>query len=136
VTRPRQSRGFQLIELLAAVVLLGIALTLIATLMQATLVGRRHAADQRLALLELSNQMERWAARDWSELVIGPARAVPSTPEIERQLSHPRLELEISEYQGLKRLALTLRWRQGPKLDHAPARLVSYVANRGSDVGR
>jgi hypothetical protein len=82
-------------------------------------------------LIELQNQMERQAAREWATLAPGEPSEIPLAPEVRKTLREPRLVMEVTQMErDLKRIRLELRWRGAGGMDEKPARLTTFVSPR------
>jgi Tfp pilus assembly protein PilV len=107
-------RGVMMLEAIVAGVLLGTLLVVCLQLLSAVVVERRAADQRQLAVLELSNVMERVAARPWSELTPAAVAQEKLSPGASGQLPGGELKIEVStdaKEPAAKHITATLRWQ-------------------------
>jgi hypothetical protein len=134
IDRPHIARpgGFTLAETAAAVVLLGLAMTMTVRMLDALAQQRRSAEQRELALLEAANLLERLTLREWSSLTAERLGAERLSPAAAGRLPAGRLKLDVQdlplgESEPLcRRLEVEIRWR-GPAGEPRPVRLVAWV---------
>jgi len=128
--RSRRRRGFTLIEVGVAGALLLVTMAMTAQALGWMAAERRAADRRREAVQEAANVLERLAARPWAELTPESARALRLSGPARRALPGGELAVDIAERDGLKRIAVTVRWRGRSGGPEAPARLTAWVGRR------
>jgi type II secretory pathway pseudopilin PulG len=130
----RRRTGVSLIEIIAAMGLFSVVVLLVAPAISGVAAVRDEAAQHLIAVLELSNLMERIAARDadgtptqdeLNQLAISDAAA--------RELIDPVLTLTIGEPEGtppMRPLTASLAWRNGAGQYGTPARVTRFLVER------
>ncbi len=122
-------RGLTILETVVAVGLLGALLTGCLRLL-AVAAAQRRAADQRqCAIDELSNVMERVAARPWAELTADAVAGGKPSPAVVGPLAGATLRIDIAAAPGdpnAKRITVTLCWPTGANRPPAEARLSTW----------
>ena len=135
-TSAARRRGFTMVEIVAAVVLLATAMSLTVQILGA-LAAERRAAERRLcAVQEVANLMERVAARPWGEVTPESLKAVSLSPRAQRALPGAELAATVgdaSASRGEKRIGLRLRWRDRAGDWTAPVRLTAWIYRHGGD---
>ena len=131
IARRACRRGFTLIELIVAGALLLAAMAISAQFLGWLAAERRAADRRRAAIQEAAIVLERLAARPWAELTPESARALRLSEPARRALPGGELAVDVSERDGLKRIAVAVRWRGRSGGPEAPARLTAWVARRG-----
>lgn len=127
-------RGFTLLELLAAAVMIGAMLAMVLPLLGWVAAERRAVARRERAALEASNLMERIAARPWEAISneeLGRERLGEAAARV---LPHASLGVEVAELDGppaAKRVAITIRWDDRPGVASSSLRLSAFVHRRG-----
>ena len=123
-------RGFTLLEISAAGILLAVMMTICLQFFRATAAQRRAIQDHRTAIREADNLMERVCARPWEELTPEGVAGVQLSEEARRALGGSQVEIDVTqpddEPDG-KRITVLLRWPAGPD---QPDRSVWLVAWR------
>jgi len=131
-------RGFTLLEIATAGILLVVMLTVSLQFFRAAAAQRRELQHRRTAIQEVANVMERLCARPWQELTPEGAGQVQLAPEVQQALAGGELEIKIDmlqpdgEPEG-KRITVVLRWPAGPSQPDRSVRLTSWRYRRGND---
>lgn len=129
--QPRQARrGITIVELVAALVLLGVAYSLTVSMLASVALQRRSAEQQQVALQHAANLLERTAARSWADLPTGrlstpdpPANLTAVLPELDQ-----RVEVtETKQDENAKRVTVTLSWRNRAGQIVAPVQLTTWI---------
>ncbi|MEN6407144.1 MAG: hypothetical protein ABFC77_11815 [Thermoguttaceae bacterium] len=121
-------RGATLFELMVAGTLLA-ALAVVCLQMTSAIAAQRRAADLRqLAIAELSNAMERFAAKPWAELTVEAAPQLSA--QAAKRLLGAELKFEVSDSKSPKpqarRIKASLRWQDAAGQFVAPITLVTW----------
>lgn len=131
-SRARPRRGFTLVEMSMAALLLAMIMTLTVQILATAVVQRRSADRRQRALYEASNVLERVAS-----LPLG--RLTPDTLKNAKLsdatlLALPKADLKVSitdADHGLKRLVVEVRYSDKGDEVVGPVRLVTYLSDRG-----
>jgi prepilin-type N-terminal cleavage/methylation domain-containing protein len=124
--RPNR-RGFTLLELMLALMLLGLFAALLAPLLLASARERRTAVQEQLALQLAANQLERSTQADWSELdQYAMATAVPVPENIARWLPGVERTVQATATGDGRRIVVTVTWDQRPGVPHKPVVLEGW----------
>ena len=123
-------RGFSLIEMIGACVLLGILLSMAAP-MFAIVARERLATEQRqFALQHAVNLLERARQQAWSNLQPGVLPVPDADQELRTVLPGVERTLEVQPTEGepdSRQLIATIRWKDRGDQFMAPIRLSSWV---------
>jgi Tfp pilus assembly protein PilV len=126
-------RGFLLIEMLAAGVLL-LALTALCVKYFAVTATQRRTLDQRqTALNEAANIMELLTVRPWSDLTSETLAKISLSPETQLTLSDGELKIDLADEDAkpaAKRITVTIRWQDSNGQWNQPVRLVAWRCQR------
>lgn len=127
-------RGYTLIELTIASLLLGTAMGLIAPAL-IWIARERRAADRRQeALQEVQNVLERLTARPWEAVTADLAGETQIDERVRDQLPEAKLSVEVTTVPDdteAKRIAVELKWENGPERPAAPVRLTAWIYRQG-----
>src|SRR5258708_6372984 len=107
-------RGFTIVELIAALILLGILFTLSITVLTVVARERRSAEQRQFAVQHAANLLERTVMRAWSELSPGPQTLEPASAELSLLLPDLERRVEVTQLKpdyDSKLVAVTLRWK-------------------------
>jgi len=129
-------RGFSLMEITAAGILLVAMLVVCMQFFRATAIQRRGLQARRVAIREVANVMERLCARPWQELTLEGVRDAEPSAEVQRLLPDSALEIDVTQPNGEpdeKRIAVVLRWPAGPEQPDRSVRLVAWKYRVGED---
>jgi prepilin-type N-terminal cleavage/methylation domain-containing protein len=121
-------RGFTLMELIAAGVLLGVLLLVCAQVWGVTAAQHRGIQNRQTALRAAANLMERLTTRSWDQLTTAGSADLQLSPATLDMLPDARLEVRIdepAEGESGKRIAVSVRW---PDRDGRPEQSVRLVA--------
>ena len=122
-------RGMMMLEAIVAGVLLSTLLVVCLQMLAATVVQRRASDQRQCALLELSNIMERIAARPWADLTTAAAGQEKLSSLANGELPGAELTIEVStdpKEPNAKRIAATLRWQDRSGRLGAPVTLSTW----------
>jgi Tfp pilus assembly protein PilV len=125
-------RGMMMLEAMVAGVLLGTLLVVCLQMLSAAVVQRRAADQRQCAVLELSNVMERIAARPWANLTTAVVAQEKLSPSADGQLPGAELKIEVStdaKDPNAKRITATLRWHDRSGQLGAPMTLSTWRYN-------
>ena len=132
----RRRRGFTLLEITTAGILLAVMLVVCVQMFRATAAQRQALRDRRIAIREADNVMERLCARAWEELTPKSVRDLPVGEELRQALPGSELEIQLvrpDDEPNAKRITVVLRWpaRSG-RPDHS-IRLVAWRYRQSED---
>jgi type II secretory pathway pseudopilin PulG len=133
----RAQRGFSIIELLLAGVVIAALLTSVVKFLGVAAGQRRGAERRQVALVEASNVMQRITARPWAEVTEASLAEISLSAEAARFLPEGSLAAKLSESPdepAAKRVALEVRWPGPPGAPPHTLRLMSWMYRRqGAD---
>jgi prepilin-type N-terminal cleavage/methylation domain-containing protein len=132
-------RGFGLVELTIATLLLGLAMTIVAQTAGWLAAERRGADRRRRALQEAANLMERLSSRPWDELTPELARDQRLSEPTKAILRDGALEVAVAPEASdpkAKRIAIRIQWGDPSAGLVAPVRLVGWVHRRDRKGGK
>ena len=121
-------RGFSLLEVGAAGILLVVMLAVCAQFFRATATQHREVQHRRTALRAADNVMERLCARPWQELTPESLAALQLDERIEQALPGSQLDVDVAPSEddpNAKRITVVVRW---PAVSDQPDRVVGLVA--------
>jgi Tfp pilus assembly protein PilV len=122
-------RGMTLVELFVAATMLGMLLVVCVQLLSATAAQRRAADQRQLAIMELSNVLERIAARPWADLTPQAFAAEKPSAEAVEKLPEAELKVEVttpSAEPKAKRITVSLRWQDRNSQFVAPVKITTW----------
>lgn len=129
--RARRRRGITVIELAAAVLLLGVAMSVTAQLLGAIAYERRAVGRREVAAREVGNLMEHLTARPWDRLTPDAVKEVRLSEPTANALPGAELAVTVDEAAAAdvpgKRVAIRLRWHNRAGEFDAPVRLTTWV---------
>jgi prepilin-type N-terminal cleavage/methylation domain-containing protein len=123
-------RGLSLIEVSAAIVLLGALATIVMQSLEWTLVERREAERREIALVEAGNAMERLAAANWESLAPRASAEEPLSAIAKEMLPGGRLTTEVKaagDDPAARRIVVEVRWLNRAGETDQPVRLTTWV---------
>jgi prepilin-type N-terminal cleavage/methylation domain-containing protein len=124
---PHPRRGFTLLELMLALMLLGLFVALLSPLLLASARERRTAVQEQLALQLAANQLERLTLADSSELdQYATATAVPVPENIARWMPEVEQTVQTTATDAGRRIVVTLTWHQRAGVPHRPVVLEGW----------
>lgn len=131
-SRARRRRGITVIELAAAVLLLGVAMSVTAQLLGAIAYERRAVGRREVAAREVANLMEHLTARPWERLTPDAVKEVRLSEPTANVLPGAELTVTVDEAAAApevpgKRVAIRLRWHNRAGEFDAPVRLTTWV---------
>lgn len=125
--------GYSLVELISAMIVLGIVFTISISIL-ATTAKQRIATEQRqFALQYAATLLERATIKEWAGLTEGPQEIPPATDDAKAML--PGLEAnvhvkELTDDGNAKLVAVTVRWTGRAGQVNAPVQLTAWVFPR------
>jgi hypothetical protein len=127
-------RGYLLVELSMATMLLAVAMVLTVQLLGWTASERRAVERHERAVQEAANLMERLTALPWDRATPEAAAAVQLSPSSRQAL--PGCELTASVVSlgtdpPAKRIRVLIRWRNRSGVFEAPVRLTAWIYRSG-----
>jgi Tfp pilus assembly protein PilE len=123
-------QGVFLIEVAAALVLLGALAAIVAQTVAWSAAERRASERREIALSEAANAMERLAATDWESLAPEAATEEALSAAAKQMLPGGRITREIQATTGsppAKRIAVEVQYRNQAGEAEAPVRLTTWV---------
>ncbi|WP_298864749.1 prepilin-type N-terminal cleavage/methylation domain-containing protein [uncultured Gimesia sp.] len=126
----RERRGFTLIEMMVAGVLLTAVMMIVVPAIFWVHRERRQTERYQVAIVEVENMMERVVALPFSEVKQSTVDKLALSESALRQLSDADLRIEISEPDQvlqMKKIQIRLGWKDHRGLNVAPVRLTSWV---------
>ena len=122
-------RGFTLLELSVAMIILAALMSLSLKWVAATGGQRREARWRQAALGEAANVMERLAGQSWEELTAQQAAKVTLSDEARQALPDGTVAAQVAQPAGdpeAKEIAVTVRWRPRAGTPETQVRLVAW----------
>jgi len=122
-------RGFTILELSVAMIILGALMTLCVKWVGASGAQQREVRWREAALAEAANVMERLAAQKWDELSPERVAKVAISEETRQRLPDGSLAVQVTQSAGepvAKEIAVTVRWRPRTGVPDAQVRLVAW----------
>ncbi len=118
--------GVTIVELVAAMAMMGVALVAFTQVQHALRMAERIAAREAIAMQQLENEAAKIRAASWDDLKEGSAlREV--TPNCREALPDAKLEIHIEDLDeanlSAKRIRITLGWRKDSLRDSMPLSL-------------
>jgi prepilin-type N-terminal cleavage/methylation domain-containing protein len=128
----RRCRGFSLIEVLMAIVLITVGLSSVYYLVAVSIDSNNFSKDTNLAYQAANEQMEHLRQMPYASLLIGNTTFTASTASSMSQLLNAQGTVAInSAGANLKKITLTVEWtRKGPGRDQN-IKLTTLVARYG-----
>jgi Tfp pilus assembly protein PilV len=129
-------RGFTLLEVATAGILLVVMLMICLAFFQAMATQRRAIHHHRVAVQEANNVMERICSRPWEELTPENVSALSLDEQTEQLLPGSKLTVEISQSEDEpagKRITVVIQWPTGPELPDRSVRLVAWRYRQSED---
>lgn len=125
----RARRGFTIVELLVALVILAAAMALVVRVVATAADQRRETARRRTAVQEAANVLERIVARPWEEIDETQLDDVRLSPHAVEALPGAKLKVKVAEDAGrpaARRVAVTLTWNAHGDEAAASTQLVGW----------
>jgi prepilin-type N-terminal cleavage/methylation domain-containing protein len=122
-------KGFSLLELVVAAIVLGTILAVVLKFYAAMVAGELAARHRETAAREAANALERLWQAPYEQLTAEKVRQSRLGEEVREGLPGGELAVEISEPDkepGAKRIVVEVRWRERPNAPPAPVRLVAW----------
>ena len=130
LVRKPTRRGFTLLEVIVAVIVFGVVLSIIANLTRRAIDQRRRLEVRRVALLEVSNALEVLEAEPASRPAPGQRRELAVPEMLGDRLESPRLMTRATALEGMAagvRLDVSLTWMTDHGRRSAPIELSTIV---------
>jgi prepilin-type N-terminal cleavage/methylation domain-containing protein len=128
-------RGYTLLELMTAMIVLGTATATIVPVIGWANAQRRAAESRQIAVLEASNIVERISAQNWDDVTPDAAAKVKLSPSAARSLRDPALTIRVEpvpDTRDVKRISLELRWKNREGDTVVPVRLTRFLYRRST----
>ncbi|MHB1036497.1 MAG: type IV pilus modification PilV family protein [Pirellulales bacterium] len=128
-TRAYRRRGFTLIEVTTAGVVMMIVMGLSVQVLGLVSKQHRAAERRRCALQEAANWMEWWTVQPWNAVTAENAKAAKLSEMAERQLPGGRLKIDVAadgSRPEAKRITIEVQWQNTAGEYETPARLVAW----------
>jgi Tfp pilus assembly protein PilE len=125
--------GMSLMEVSAAIVLLGALATVVMQALEWTLVERREAQRRETAMVEAANAMERLAAEKWESLAPHASAAEPLSAVAKETLPGGRLTTEVTaagDNPAARRIVVEVHWLNRAGEEDKPVRLTTWIHER------
>jgi prepilin-type N-terminal cleavage/methylation domain-containing protein len=125
----KNRRGFNLMEMLAAVVVLTALLVVLAQFLGAVAQQRRVAARRLLAVEEAANAMEQAAALAYAELTPARMQTIQLSQQAQQSLPQAKLTVVVTDEPGPpagKRIVVELSWQNRAGQTGKPVRLTAW----------
>jgi prepilin-type N-terminal cleavage/methylation domain-containing protein len=130
-TSQKSRRGFTLLELIVALILLGTVSTIVIPALGWMGVENRLSLQRQEAVQGLGNLMDELTSRPYADLTTDAAEKLELPEALRNQLPGAKLKVEIAETEpGVKRIRLELGWNQRSGRPIAPLRLTAWVHER------
>ena len=129
MAKPRARTGTTLLELIAAMILFGVAANFAVQTLGGIAQMRRVSERQQFALFEAANVMERLSILPWEELTAEKAAAISLSPEGKRRLNGGEIVVTIEaadETTEVRRIQVEVRWKNSAGEPESPARLTTW----------
>lgn len=133
VCQPPRRRGFTLIEMMVAGVLMMTVTMIVVPAIYWVHRERRQTEYRQIALIEVENLMERITALPFNQVSQTTVDKLVLSESALRQLPEPNLEIVIRETDALppmKKIEIQLSWNQLREISAAPVRLTSWVGSK------
>ncbi|MBW3598264.1 MAG: type II secretion system GspH family protein [Planctomycetes bacterium] len=127
-------RGVTILELTVAIILAGVLLAGVGQLLTVVAAQQREGERRAAAMHEAANQMERLAARPWSELTSESAADLQLSEEAAEALPEGMLSVMVNEVESGedadaipgRRIEVAVSWRNSAGRQVEPVRLVAW----------
>ena len=130
-TSQKSRRGFSLLEMIVALVLLGAVTTIVIPALGWMGVENRLSLQRQEAAQGLGNLMDELTSRPYEQLTSDAAENLELPEALRNQLPGAKLKVEISGTEpGVKRIRMELGWNQRNGRPIAPMRLTAWVHER------
>ncbi len=122
-------RGFSLLEVIVASVLLGALMTTCLQLLHLTAAHHRATESRQLAIREADNVMQRLAAARFDDLTPEAARQIQLSEEASRGLPGAKLAVEVRDVpdrSDARRIVVRIEWQDRTGRSVRPVELVAW----------
>lgn len=127
-SRTAHSRGFLLVELIVALVLLGAVTTIVVPTLGWMGVENRRSLQRQEAAQGLNNLLDQFTTRPYKEITQDAANDIELPEALTRQLPGAELKIAVNETEpGIKRIRVELAWNQRNGNPLAPMRVSAWV---------
>jgi prepilin-type N-terminal cleavage/methylation domain-containing protein len=133
----RRAFGFTLVEMAAALAILGTVLLLVAQLGAWSLRERLHTASRQAALELTANLMESARAQPWKDLSADWAKSQQLPDDLKSLLPNGRLVVAVQvekDQPTIKRVTVEVHWRWDEGVPDHVERLVGLVGQRAATI--
>ena len=123
-------RGFTLVELTSAMILLGVVFTVSISILAAVARERRSAEQRQFALQHATNLLERITGIGWSKLSPGTQKTDPLPAELQALLPNFEQHVEVTtlpEELNSKLVSVSVSWKNREGQVIAPVHLSAWV---------
>jgi Tfp pilus assembly protein PilV len=124
-------RGYGMIEVAMALVVLATAMMLMVRLLAWTGLERREAGRRALAIQEVSNVMERISLERYDDVTLDGTKAIALARNADEALPGASWQVEVVEepdpHAPAKRVSIRLRWTHASGDQDHPVALTSWV---------
>ena len=127
-------RGFTLLELVTALVLIGVLMATVVPLMAWTGAIRISNDHRELAVQETANLLERLTTQDWDRITQASADQLQLSEQVISSLPAASLTVEVVPAEidlPAKRVTVELNWNNREGDSVTPARLMTVVYQQG-----
>lgn len=127
--RSRRS-AYSLVELIAAMILLGVVFTVSISMLAAAARQRRGIEQRQFAIQHAANLLERTMTRTWSELPVGPQTLDPSPSDVQAILPGLDCRIDVKDLPSeavSKLVTVTIRWKDLSGHELAPVHLSAWM---------
>lgn len=125
----KHRRGFNLVEMLVAVVVMTALLVVLAQFLGTVTQQRRVAARRMMAVEEAANAMEQAAALSYAELTPERLQTIGVSEQAQRSLPQAKLSVDVTDEPGPpagKQIAVELSWQNRFGETVKPVRLTAW----------
>jgi hypothetical protein len=134
VAASRNRRGFTLLEVTVAGVLLGTVMAVSVPTLGWIVQQRRASLQRQEAIAEVANIMERITLGPWEQITTENVETIKLAGETGRQLPGAKLRIGVEKEPATpdaKRIAIELAWKNRAGRNDAPVRLTAWVYRKG-----
>src|SRR5262245_51402802 len=127
--RQRPARGMTLVEMLAALIVLGAAMAALLQLVALAAQQRRGMNERRLALLEVANQAERIALLPWGETAPDKLNSWQPSEDLRSVLPAAQCMIAVTDEPGMprgRRIRLEVGWTNSVQQPALPVTLTVW----------
>lgn len=122
--------GYSLVELVSALIILGVVFTLSISILTNVAYQRRAAEQRQFALQHAANLLEQFTSHPWSELPPGSQKLQPPSPDLLSMLPELDQQVEVQivkDELDAKRVSVAVTWKNRHGQFQSPVRLSGWV---------